>query len=302
MKGAEIIAKRYLNHQHSRREGHFNRYMQSNTYTGRRIDYNSDTRREQRERNDKQHRHMTQDIVGVCETHLKYDDVLHVNSYNWIGQNRKHLHKNAKTGSGGVGFFVKKSYYKMFDIGVLDTSFEGILWVYFKHKKSDFKFSVCVAYLPPENSTRQVDKDVFFDTLISQVYEHQNSGPFFICGDFNSRFGDENDCIVGVDDLCPRDVVDFKYNSYGNTFIDFLISVNCCTLNGKNFVNNDFTYISTKGCSVVDYCIVPYDNLNLFKDFCVIRANDLVTSAGFDVKGVDLKLIPDHSLIKWSID
>ncbi|CAG2223097.1 unnamed protein product [Mytilus edulis] len=150
-------------------------------------------------------------VDGVCETHLKYDDVLHVNSYNWIGQNRKHLHKKAKTGSGGVGLFVKKSYYEMFDIGVLDTSFEGILWVSFKHKNSDFRFNICVAYLPPENSTRQVDKDVFFDTLITQVYEHQNSGPFFICGDFNSRCGDENDYIVGVDDLCPRDVVDFKY-------------------------------------------------------------------------------------------
>ncbi|CAG2218028.1 unnamed protein product [Mytilus edulis] len=153
-----------------------------------------------------------------------------------------------------------------------------------------------------ENSTRQIDKDTFFDTLITQVYEHQNKGPFFICGDFNSRCGNESDYIEGVDNLCQRDVIDFKCNSYCNAFIDFLISVNCCILNGRNFVNNDYTCVSTKGCSVVDYCIVPYDNLNLFKDFCVIRANDLVTSAGFDVNGVDLKLIPDHSLIKWSID
>jgi hypothetical protein len=69
----------------------------------------------------------------------------------------------------------------MFNIGVLDQSFEGILWVYFNHKHSDFKSNVCVCvcYLPPENSTRQVDKDVFFDTLISQVYEFQNYGHFF---------------------------------------------------------------------------------------------------------------------------
>ncbi|CAG2255414.1 unnamed protein product [Mytilus edulis] len=153
-----------------------------------------------------------------------------------------------------------------------------------------------------ENSTRQIDKDTFFDTLITQVYEHQNKGPFFICGDFNSRCGNESDYIEGVDNLCQRNVIDFKCNSYCNAFIDFLISAYCCILNGRNFVNNDYTCVSTKGCSVVDYCIVPYDNLNLFKDFCVIRANDLVTSAGFDVNGVDLKLIPDHSLIKWSID
>ena len=113
---------------------------------------------------------------------------------------------------------------------------------------------------------------------------------------------EENDYIVGVDDICHRDVVDFKCNSYCNTFIDFLISVNCCILNGRNFINNDFTCISTKGCSVVDYCIVPYEYLNLCSDFSVVRANDLVTAAGYDISGVDLKLIPDHSMIKWKVD
>jgi hypothetical protein len=32
--------------------------------------------------------------------------------------------------------------------------------------------------------------------------------------------------------------------------------------------------------------------------FSVVRANDLVTAAGYDISGVDLKLIPDHSKIK----
>ena len=135
-----------------------------------------------------------------------------------IGQNRKHRHRNVKTGSGGIGIFVKQNFYDMLNIGVLDQSFEGVLWVYFNHKHSDFKFNVCVCYLPPENSTRQVDKDVFFDTLISQVYEFQKFAPFLICGDFNSRCGEEDDYIVGVDDMCHRDVVNFKCNSYCNTF------------------------------------------------------------------------------------
>jgi hypothetical protein len=127
------------------------------------------------------------------------------------------------------------------------------------------------------------------------VYEVQNSGPFFICGDFNSRCCDENDYITGVDDICPRDVVDFKCNTYCNTFIDFLIIIDCCILNGRKFLNNDFTCISTKGCSVVDYCIVPYDYLNIFDKFCVTRANDLVSATGFDVTGIDLRLVSDHS-------
>lgn len=47
------------------------------------------------------------DIVGIAETHLKGGDILKVNGYHWIGQNRKHRHRNAKTGSGGIGIFVK---------------------------------------------------------------------------------------------------------------------------------------------------------------------------------------------------
>ena len=35
----------------------------------------------------------------------------------------------------------------MFNIGVLDQSFEGILWVYFNYKHSDFKFNVCVCVI-----------------------------------------------------------------------------------------------------------------------------------------------------------
>jgi hypothetical protein len=52
-----------------------------------------------------------------------------------IGQNRKSLHRNAKTGSGGIGIFVKQFVYEIFNIDVLDQSFEGILWAYFNHNR-----------------------------------------------------------------------------------------------------------------------------------------------------------------------
>ena len=52
----------------------------------------------------------------------------------------------------------------------------------------------------------------------------------------------------------------------------------------------------------MDYCIIPYDLLNLFKELTVIRANDLLNLTGLDRTGIDLRLIPDHSLIKWCFD
>lgn len=36
----------------------------------------------------------------------------------------------------------------------------------------------CVLYVPPENSSRNVDVNVFFDNLLKGVYEYQNYGIF----------------------------------------------------------------------------------------------------------------------------
>ena len=66
-----------------------------------------------------------------------------------------------------------------------------------------------------------------------------------------------------VDDASVRSVLDFTRNSYCNTSIEFLTSINCCMLNGRVGNNNDFTCVSSKGQSVVDYCIVSYENVHL---------------------------------------
>ena len=60
-------------------------------------------------------------------------------------------------------------------------------------------------------------------------------------------------------------------------------------------------YSITQDSESMGYCIVPYEYLNLCSDFPVVRANDLVTAVGYDISGVDLKLIPDHSMIKWKV-
>jgi hypothetical protein len=71
--------------------------------------------------------------------------------------------------------------------------------------------------------------------------------------------------IAGVDDVSVRSVLDFTRNSYCNTFIEFLTSINCCMLNGRVGNNNDFTCVSSKGQSVIDYCIVSYEIFICFK-------------------------------------
>ncbi|XP_053391507.1 uncharacterized protein LOC128554275 [Mercenaria mercenaria] len=124
-----------------------------------------------------------------------------------------------------------------------------------------------------------------------------NSYAVFLCGDFNSRCGDEPDFIEGIDEIPMRNVVDFTSNEYSDIFIDFLISSNFCILNGRNHIGNDFTCIRPQGASVVDYCLVSHTDLHLFTDFNVLRVSDLLQQANVQQP----TSVPDHSILIWNI-
>ena len=62
---------------------------------------------------------------------------------------------------------------------------------------------------------------------------------------------------------------------YKNILTHFLINSNMCMLNGRKCTNNDFTFLSSKGLAVVDYCLVNHNYLHLFDKFNVIRASVL---------------------------
>jgi hypothetical protein len=143
---------------------------------------------------------------------------------------------------------------------------------------------------------RDYNHEEYFDTLTMQIHSYQNEGTFFLCGDYNSRIGDHEDFIPTVDDISPRDVIDFKTNSLCDSFIDFLITTNCCVLNGRNMVNNDFT---CRNISVVDYCIVPHDDLHIFNDFNVLKSHTLFNECCLG--HCEPIGIPDHNLLCWNI-
>ena len=106
-----------------------------------------------------------------------------------------------------------------------------------------------------------------------------------------------SDSIDGIDCLPECQVVDFQYNGYGKLFCDFLIDTSCCILNGRNIIQNDFTYLSKRGSSVVDYTVIPYELMDSFDSFKVIRVTSL--SQSIDATGkYDLRtILPDHSLL-----
>ena len=240
-------------------------------------------------------------VVGIAETHLTGNQVVGVEGYQWFGLNRRQIHVRAKTGSGGVGLLVRNDFTEQFNVRVVDDTTDGILWVEFEDKTCNrVAFYVCVIYLPPENSTRAVNVHEFLDTLMTQVYTIPHGNPFFLCGDWNSRCSDFVDFIPGIDLLPERQTVDYQYNMYGKLFTDFLVDINCCILNGRNMEYNDFTFISTRGSSVIDYCVVPYETLNCYEKFHVHRTSSMIEETGNKGRYDQSRIMPDHSLLTWN--
>ena len=110
------------------------------------------------------------DIYSICETHLSGQNIIEIDSYTWIGYNRRDIHRDAPKSSGGVGILIKQWVCDTYNISVIDKTVDGILGVKFVHKETDSDFVVFSCYLPPENSTRGRDAQTFFAHLLAQMY------------------------------------------------------------------------------------------------------------------------------------
>ena len=183
---------------------------------------------------------------------------------------------------------------------IIDSSHEGIMWLHFQPTTDAKAFYFCVCYLPPSDSTRNIDHGEFYDTLLYQSFSHCNDKLLYICGDFNVRFGDLEDYIAGVDCIPERDVIDYTINKEGERLCDFLIDSNCCIMNGRNCLENNFTFVGTQGASVVDYCITPYEHLSKYEAFRVCLTSDLLSKANLHNKINSATTVPDHSLLLWT--
>ena len=76
-------------------------------------------------------------------------------NFQWFGHNRVVVSKKAIRGSGGVGVFINKKLLSIFNIDVIDLSFDEVLWIKFQiEMASNCVLLLCVYYLPPSISSR----------------------------------------------------------------------------------------------------------------------------------------------------
>ena len=73
-------------------------------------------------------------------------------------------------------------------------------------------------------------------------------------------------------------LLDTSKNNHGESFIEFLHDTQMCILNGRiSKEDNDYyTFLSTRGKSVVDYIVVPYASLPSCNHFKIYQTNDSI--------------------------
>lgn len=100
----------------------------------------------------------------------------------------------------------------------------------------------------------------------------------------------------------PREVIDPIQNSHGEFLTDFLdlVATNMCMLNGR-LGQNDYTGLSPRGRSVVDYCCVPYEQLGVYTDFTVSNSLTIVDKHNLELPR-QLSKLPDHAALSCQMD
>ena len=242
------------------------------------------------------------DIICLNETHLGTGGEIFVDNYTSFLHNRELKHLKAPKHSGGVAILVKNDLLTSFSVKVIDKTIDGVLGLQFTNKSNDFTLILFACYLPPDNSIWGRDLNAFCCHLLTQLYLHQHADNVILCGDFNSRIGDLKDYVEGIDDYNPRIVIDKTKNSHGDTFIEFVKDGNLAVINGRiNPENDNYTFVSNRGTSVVDYFLTPYDCLDFCNNFKVDLVSDVLEKCNaYNLLSHKCRA-PDHSILTLTV-
>ena len=132
------------------------------------------------------------------------------------------------------------------------------------------------------------------------LYLHSYADSCFCFGDFNARLSNEADGIPLVDNIHARNVIDFTLNKHGESFLDFLKESRMVITQGRVAGQNNFTSVSARGKSCVDFMAVSLENIEHCVTCDVILMSDIITSNSFESFISEKSKPPDHSIITLS--
>ena len=187
--------------------------------------------------------------------------------------------RKSSRGHGGICLFIRNELLE--GINILEQNSDGFFWIklhkHFFSLQSDI--FICFSYIPPKDSKyfKMCTVDPF-ETLKIGVRKYSEVGEIVIMGDLNARtrvrndFASESslfdkyiDTLEGLESdfssilLMPRISMDTECNASGIKLLDLCKGADLRICNGRLFDDTDigqFTYMSTRGNSLIDYAII----------------------------------------------
>ena len=144
-----------------------------------------------------------------------------------------------------------------------------------------------------------MDCEYVYNHLTSVLFSLEDVDFIILGGDFNAKIGDKVDFIPDIDVIPERVVLDNSNNKHGESFIDFLLANKMCVINGRIMQGKDnFTYITPKGKSVIDYFVTSMEGLKYCKELNILSVRELLD----DMQIIPDCAIPDHSILLLDLD
>lgn len=231
------------------------------------------------------------DIICVSETHLPLHEIIDVPGYRFYGKNRA-----SQKPSGGVAILIRNDKFQEYTVETCCNDTEGIIGVKLEHKRTRYSTIVVSNYLSPSNSKYGKNPEQFYNRLLMLAYEQCNSNLLIYAGDFNARIGHIQDTPF-EHEVPIRQCVDKTVNSHGQNLLNFLSDSCMCVINGRGN-DPEFTCTTPTRNSVIDYVIVPYEDLTKITEFTVTPTNEIIHDKGLGHLITAGSAPPDQNLIQ----
>ena len=187
--------------------------------------------------------------------------------------------------SGGVALLVRKELSRFVDR--IHTEYDNVIILKLSKELLGTESEVVLlgSYTPPANSVYYKETEItngisLTEQCIMDVIETVGDLPLTVFGDLNARTGSENATETTYDDetfnmFAPNDESgldkstmrvskDKEINEFGKYLLNMCAQFNLTIMNGTlGDECGKFTYISTSGCSVIDYFIASRQLLHM---------------------------------------
>ena len=185
--------------------------------------------------------------------------------------------------SGGVVCLIHRSVQRFFQLIEYNCDNTVIFKISKEFHGGDNDILMFNVYVPPigspyyEVAGLNNGIDILCKSILDVCSIHENCS-LIICGDFNARTGSLNtNFSTDFTDMFSnvleesRLAVDSTVNDFGEHLLEMCMGLELTILNGcvDKYNSCGYTFVSSQGCSTVDYCIVSKDLIHVFESLSI---------------------------------